>query len=117
VGTYKGDLGDNVTNAAAAFGTPRLYNMKYDKQAIYDKVGVGKAVRQFSDDTMDVMSTLLSDKYNENKARVEILFRDATGKKAMIEADSDGNIVSKNMNLLSQMVPNVADMAVNLFKG
>ena len=66
---------------------------------------------------MDVMSTLLSDKYNENKARVEILFRDATGKKAMIEADSDGNIVSKNMNLLSQMVPNVADMAVNLFKG
>jgi hypothetical protein len=83
----------------------------------YDQVGIGKAVRQFSDDTMDVVSTLLGDKYNENKARVEILFKDATGKKAMIEADSDGNVVSKNMNLLSQMVPNVANMAVNLIKG
>lgn len=116
-GMYNGDLGDNVTAASAAFLTPQLYNMEYNKQGIYNKVGIGKAVRQFGDDTMDVVSTLLAGKYNDNVAKVEILFKDATGKKAMVAADSDGNVVTKNMNLLSQMVPNVADLAVNLIKG
>ena len=45
------------------------------------------------------------------------MFKDNTGKKAMIEADSEGNIVTKNMTLLSEMVPKVVDTAVSLVKG
>lgn len=112
----KGENGDPAQRnfyRAAALRQAHLGGVTKD----YSITGASKFVKEFSDDTMDVVSSLLTNKYNENKARVEILFKDATGKKAMIEADSDGNIVSKNMNLLSQMVPNVADMAVNLFKG
>ena len=112
----KGETGDaamrNFRRAAALWRADLNSGEKN-----YDITGIGSAVKKFGDETYNIASDLLLNKYNENNAKVQIMFKDNTGKKAMIEADSEGNIVTKNMTLLSEMVPKVVDTAVSLVKG
>ena len=82
----------------------------------YDTTGIGSAVKQFTGDTEEVLGNLISSQIADNYARVDLYFRDSTGKKAMIGADSTGSVFSKDIVLLQQMVPKGMELVVNQIK-
>lgn len=85
----------------------------YINKEIYDATGIGNAVKEFNDFTLDTTRTTLQGLYNDNTAKVELWFKDDSGKKALIAADSKGSVLSKNLTLLSQMVPEGLKLVVN----
>lgn len=85
----------------------------YISKEIYDATGIGNAVKEFNDFTLDTTRTTLQGLYNDNTAKVELWFKDDSGKKALIAADSKGSVLSKNLTLLSQMVPEGLKLVVN----
>lgn len=85
----------------------------YINKEIYDATGIGGAVKEFNDFTLDTTRTTLQGLYNDNTAKVELWFKDDSGKKALIAADSKGSVLSKNLTLLSQMVPEGLKLVVN----
>lgn len=88
----------------------------YISKEIYDSTGIGNAVKDFNDFTLDTTRTTLQGLYNDNTAKVELWFKDDTGKKALIAADSKGSVLSKNLTLLSQMIPEGLKLVVNQLK-
>lgn len=112
--SYKG--GGEWIDAASAYATPITKNMVLNRQKIYDSTGIGNAVKEFNDSTLDTTRTTLQGLYNDNTARIELMFKDDTGKKALIAADSKGNVMSKNLTLLSQMIPEGLKLIVNQLK-
>lgn len=106
-----------MEDAASMFLMKQLYNTHLNKQDVYDKTGIYGVGKQFIDSTEDVVGTLLASKYNDNVAKIDVLIRDTSGKKVMLEADSKGNLMSTNLTLLQQMIPKGIDLVVSQLKG
>lgn len=102
--------------AAVAFATPLREGMVYNKKEAYDKTGIGGFARQWVGDVEDVVGTLASAAVGDNYARVDLWFKNDTGKRAMIGADSKGSVFSKDIVLLQQMVPDGLKLVVDQIK-
>jgi len=105
-----------LTEQAAAWAMPMNYNTVFDKQAIYDKSGLSDAYNNITGSMEGILGNVISSKIADNYARVDLYFKDGTGKKAMIAADSEGNVMSKDLVLLSQMLPKGLELVVNQIK-
>jgi hypothetical protein len=102
--------------AGATWLMPTRYNTKIDKQSVYNKTGLADAYHQLVDPTEGILDNIISSKLNDNYARVDLYFRDSTGKKALIGADSKGSVFTKDIVLLQQMVPRGMELVVNQVK-
>ena len=84
----------------------------------YSTAGLGGVVRSLTGAGEDVLTTVLSDKYNNNaRAIAELRIVDEHGKKATMIADTEkGSAVSKDFVLLSQMLGQGLRLIVNEVK-
>lgn len=104
---------EGLANAGA------LYLSKYyGGTKDYGIAGLGDVTRAFTGSTEDVLTTVLSDKYNNNaRAIAELRIVDEHGKKATMIADTEkGSAVSKDFVLLSQMLGQGLRLIVNEVK-
>lgn len=106
-------ISEGMGNASALF-----LSRYYGGSKNYGIAGLGDVARSFTGAGEDVLTTVLSDKYNNNaRAIAELRIVDEHGKKATMIADTEkGSAVSKDFVLLSQMLGQGLKLIVNEVK-
>ena len=109
--------GGKMEAAAAAYLTPDLEYMSYDRQKAYDATGIYGVGEKLITGTEDAARTALMGIRNSNiRAIAELRITDDSGKKSSLIADTKEGIMSKDLALLSQMMPDGLKLVYNALK-
>ena len=100
--------------AGATWLMPSGYNTKLDRQAIYDKTGIGKGIAQLAYGTEDIATQAISAVIDRNnKVIIDLRLTESTGKTLAKSLIGDGKTnISKNFISLQNLFADGFDLVV-----